>query len=122
MCSPDFICGIGIDIETVSRFRALPPGDAFYRRNFSAKERTYCGAQADPFTHLAARFAAKEAYFKASGTAVHWQDIELISTRGKRPLLLVCGRPIDGFVSISHTDETAVAVVILCNQHHGPSH
>jgi len=63
--------------------------------------------------YLAGRFAAKEAFVKALGTGigeVSFQDIEILSSGGKP----VCNyKDFKCHVTISHTDEYAVAFVLL---------
>jgi len=61
------ICGIGTDIVDVGRIRKAVErwGDRFLKRVFTEAEVVYCLAKANPYPHLAARFAAKEAVMKA---------------------------------------------------------
>jgi holo-[acyl-carrier protein] synthase len=69
------------------------------------------------YQHLAARFAAKEAFFKAIGKRISWQDVELLNLRSGKPQLDIKFKErffIDkALVSISHLKEYAVAAVIL---------
>ncbi len=55
--------GVGVDVELVAQFAA--PSDTFLSRNYTASERAYCSAAADPASSLAGRWAAKEAVIKA---------------------------------------------------------
>ena len=61
------IVGVGTDIVDVQRVRAMAEryGERFLRRVFCDEEMAYCQQFADPFPHLAARWAAKEAVAKA---------------------------------------------------------
>jgi holo-[acyl-carrier protein] synthase len=77
--------------------------------------------------HVAARLAAKEAAYKAfqqdpEARAIGWRDMEVIRDESGRPSLQLYGRAADTaarlkvktlFLSISHTDENAAAVVVL---------
>jgi holo-[acyl-carrier protein] synthase len=77
--------------------------------------------------HLAARLAAKEAAFKAlSGTEsarlIGWKDIEVMSRPGHAPELVLHGRAQQRaevlrvtrhWLTLSHTDSTAGAVVVM---------
>ncbi len=97
-------------------------------RVFTPDERAYCDARglAASAQHYAARFAAKEAAFKALGTGwgsgVGWHDVEIRSLESGAPALLFHNRARQLFhergathahLSISHTSEHAVAQVIL---------
>src|SRR3989338_11508779 len=59
--------GIGVDIETVYRFRKLDKinDNLFLNKVFTRNEIDYCFSKKDPARHLAARYAGKEAIFKA---------------------------------------------------------
>ncbi len=100
----------------------------FRERVFTERERAYCDARgaAAAAQHYAARFAAKEAAFKALGTGwgegVAWHEAEVIRQETGEPAILFTGRAREIFrargatlahLSISHTPEHAVAQVIL---------
>jgi holo-[acyl-carrier protein] synthase len=100
--------------------------DRFIQRVFTAGEQEYCRAHRDPVPHFAARFAAKEALFKALGTGwakgVSWLDVGVGREGQGAPILVLRGetekisqslgaRKVH--LSLSHTNESAVAVVIL---------
>ena len=97
-------------------------GERFLRRFFTPGERQDC---ADSPRRLAARFAAKEAVGKALGTGIgdmRWIDIEIRVDQSRgRPRLLLHGsarelaeslRLGEWDVSLSHTDDLAIAVVV----------
>lgn len=101
-------------------------GDRFLRRVYTDRERSYALSKANWAERLAARFAAKEAGMKAIGTGwnfgVGWQDVEVVNEPSGRPNLLLHGsaqrRAAQMGVarislSLTHTAETAMAVVIL---------
>ena len=77
------ITGIGIDLVENARIRESLQrfGDRFLSRIYTEEERDYCKKCARPEIHFAARFAAKEAAFKALGTGwsagVKWKDVEV---------------------------------------------
>src|SRR5579864_8237209 len=122
------IVGTGIDIaevpriaESIERF-----GDRFLRRVFTEEEIRYCDSKANRVERYAARFAAKEAAMKAIGTGwnygVAWRDIEVSRMSGGRPTIKFHGKAADFAdklgarnvaLSISHTDQIAIAQVIL---------
>ncbi|MAF13255.1 holo-[acyl-carrier-protein] synthase [Candidatus Poribacteria bacterium] len=117
----------GIDIIEVPRVRAALQrwGDRFERRIFTEGERAYCSRRPKPYQSYAARFAAKEAAMKALGTGwrgLDWKDIEVSREPSGRPGILFHGRASRIYdrlggevvrVSLSHTEEHAVAHVVL---------
>jgi holo-[acyl-carrier protein] synthase len=122
------IHGTGVDIVSVGRVRAVLERQKtrFIERVFTPGEQKYCEAHRDPAPHYAVRFAAKEAFLKALGTGwssgIRWVDVETCREEGKAPVLLIHGeaeqiaarmqvRTIH--VSLSHSEENAVATVIL---------
>ncbi len=122
------IVGIGVDIVDIPRLRrALErQGERFLRRVFTAAEQEYCRAHRDPAPYFAARFAAKEALFKALGTGwsqgITWLDAEVRREESGAPRLVLAGRAAEIsrslgtraiHLSLSHSEETAVAFVIL---------
>ncbi len=101
-------------------------GDRLRKRMFTPAEIRYCDQRANAFQHYAARFAAKEALFKAIGTGwrggVTWHDAEVRNQPSGKPELLVSGRArevaqqlgaVRYWISLSHTDRYAVAQVVL---------
>ena len=125
---PSMVIGTGLDLVSVPRF------DRFRRRHelrglrrlFTQHELDYCLRLVDSTPSLAARFAAKEAFFKAVGTGLGraggWHDVEVLRLESGRPLLCLHARAA-AFVqnlqvrrihlSLTHTDEIAGATVIL---------
>ncbi|MFB3071900.1 MAG: holo-ACP synthase, partial [bacterium] len=91
------VVGTGIDMVGIERFRrALDRhGERFLKRIFTHRERSECSGRADPARHLAARFAAKEAVFKALGTGwargVGWRDVEVTADDYGRPVCTLRG-------------------------------
>lgn len=114
---------VGVDMIEVARIEraAARHGERFYTRFFTPAERAYCGGQ---FRRLAARFAAKEAVGKALGTGigdVRWVEIEILNDERGRPSLHLHGAAAQlaaemGLtqwdVSLTHTDDLAVAFVV----------
>ena len=119
------IVGLGTDLVEVARFRvALERTTSLSQRLFSDDERAYASDQHDPAKSLAARFAAKEAVMKALGAGlgdIDFHDVEVVRQEGGAPALSVRGRAHElastlgvtqWFLSMSHTDSTALAVVV----------
>jgi holo-[acyl-carrier protein] synthase len=122
------IVGTGIDIVEVPRIGQSIErfGERFLKRIFTPAEIRYCQAKANYVERFAARFAAKEAGMKAIGTGmrggVSWQDFEVGREPGGRPTMLLHGKAAQvaaglgtrrAHLSVSHTEEHAVAYVIL---------
>jgi holo-[acyl-carrier protein] synthase len=112
------IFGIGIDIIEVDRIARLAgKSPRFLDRIFTPREIEYCSKKKNKQQNFAARFAAKEAFFKALGRRIGWKDVELINRPSGQPDLLIKSqvqRPFDRIhVSVSHLADYAVAVVIL---------
>lgn len=110
--------GIGIDIIEVHRVKKLAEKNPrFLERIFTDREIRYCAEKRNKYQHLAARFAAKEAFFKAIGKRIGWRDVELINLSTGKPRLEIKSKERFSFeevhVSISHLAEYAVATVIL---------
>ena len=120
------ILGVGIDICEVKRLARARRRAAFARRVFDPQERRDCQARAHPDLHFAARFAAKEACFKALGTGwgggVGWTEVAVRSNPLGRPDLKLRGavarraRTLGvtrSHLSLTHGGDYAVAVVVL---------
>lgn len=122
------IIGSGIDIVAVPRLERFRErhGRKGLLRLFTESELDYSLRQAWPARSLAARFAAKEAFYKALGTGVGsagaWVDVEVVRAPGGSPSLLLhrgAARTAERLsverihLSLSHSDEFAVASVIL---------
>ena len=119
---------IGIDIVEIKRLsRAVRQwGDSFLNKIYTRREIAYAHSKKFPFQHLAARFAAKEAIFKALGEVetdfVGWKNIEILNDAYGKPLVHWHGvaekvrrkRKLKGaVVSLSHTENYAVASAML---------
>lgn len=112
--------GIGLDIVELDRVARLDGRNARFReRILSAREleihEKLNGHRKTEY--LAGRFAAKEAFAKARGTGIGktcgFLDIEVLSEASGRPVLWFRGQPVQGFISITHTQTVAAAQVIL---------
>lgn len=115
------IRGIGTDIVEIIRIRKAVSRESFLRRVFTRQEvLAYEQRGRDPQI-LAGYFAAKEAFAKAVGTGFRgfaFQDVEILNDKWGKPILRLSERLeyLNGYhthVSISHSKENAVAVVIL---------
>jgi holo-[acyl-carrier protein] synthase len=122
----------GIDLVSVRRLQqaAEAQGARFLNRIFSVSERAYCLPRKMKYEHLAARFAAKEAFIKACtpvtknpvSRGVALNQIEVRKENGGKPFLHLspAARKKLGFpararieLSLAHEREFAVATVVL---------
>ncbi|MBI3883835.1 MAG: holo-ACP synthase [Sphingobacteriales bacterium] len=86
------IAGIGIDITEVERIaNSIGKEKGFREVIFSKNEIAYCEAKTNKFEHYAARFAAKEAFFKALGTGwmagTAFNEIEITNEENGKPVI-----------------------------------
>jgi holo-[acyl-carrier protein] synthase len=122
------IIGTGVDLVEIDRFRKVIERlkDRFILRVFTANEQQFCNEHRDPVPHFAVRFAAKEALFKALGTGwakgVTWLDVEVRRERQDAPTMVLRGEAqrlssamgaSKVHLSLSHSDQWAIATVIL---------
>ena len=116
----------GTDIIEIERIKQCIEKlkDRFLQRVYTETEINYCESKKEQrFQHYAARFAAKEASFKAISSkledkySLSWRDIEVQNDKQGRPQLRVLGidlgQAIDIDVSISHCKDYAVANVVI---------
>lgn len=126
------IIGIGIDFVKNDRIKAAVNrwNHRFLDRIFTESECRYAFARKFPYTHLAGRFAVKEAVLKAIGVGwgqgVRWNEISLIpkndGNRPGKPQVRVTGKVKkimeqqgvrDIQVSLSHDADYSIAQVLL---------
>lgn len=112
------IVGIGIDIVSNDRIKLLHQrfGERFLERVFSKREIEYCMRHTNPYPHLSARFAVKEALIKAlkKPKGLRLRDIELINSSEGTPQIFVKNiQNQEILVSISHEKDYSVGFVIL---------
>lgn len=122
------IVGLGVDLARVSRFTKLLAQEkrGVINRVFTPGELNYALAMKNPAPHLAARFAAKEAFVKALGlgmrSGMRWQEIEVVRNELGAPALhlsgeaaeIVARRQVTAIhLSYSHEGDYATATVIL---------
>lgn len=115
----------GVDIIEIERVKQSieETEGKFCERVYTQKEIEYCESKKmQKYQHYAARFAAKEAVFKAisqlleSKFDIEWKEIEILNDKDGRPYvnLLKQGVKIENIdISISHCKTYAVASVIV---------
>ncbi len=118
---------VGIDLVEVDRIeRVLERNNTIHEKVFTDAEQQYSRRKRFPYQRFAARFAAKEALFKALGTGLSgdldWRDIEVRNERSGKPVLRLSGKTatkasdmgvVNSYLSLSHTEKYAIALVIL---------
>ena len=88
------ILGIGTDVASIERIAGVLErhGERFVNRVLTADERRRFERTKKKASHLAKRWAAKEAFSKAIGTGIHapftWQSISIGRDLSGKPLLL----------------------------------
>jgi holo-[acyl-carrier protein] synthase len=123
------ILGLGVDAVDIARVNQLLERhrDRAVARLFTPAEATYACSRPDPVRHYAARLAAKEAAYKALAgndlaRAIGWREIEVVPRADGSPALKLHGRAArraaeigagQVWVSLTHSDSSAVAVVIV---------
>lgn len=116
----------GTDIIEIDRIKESIEelGEKFLDRVFTKKEIEYCESKHNAkYQHYAARFAAKEAAFKAISRllndkySIGWKNIEVTNDQNGRPKIEFIGinlEQIKGIdISISHCKEYATANVVI---------
>jgi holo-[acyl-carrier protein] synthase len=122
------ILGVGIDIVSLDAFRRRLD-DALVEELFLPAEIAYASSQARSIEHYAARFAAKEAAFKALGAGLaqgmRFADVEVVRDPAGAVELRLSGRAAEvaaerglsaAHLSITHSRSDAAAVVVLEGQ------
>ena len=105
----------GVDIIEIERIKDSIEelGEKFLKRVFTKKEIEYCESKkTQKYQHYAARFAAKEAAFKAVSKqlddkySVCWQDFEVLNDKQGRPQINILNINTENIesidISISH--------------------
>jgi holo-[acyl-carrier protein] synthase len=128
------VVGVGTDLVDVDRVRgALERQPGLRTRLFTEHEWDYAARHRDPFPHLAARFAAKEAVMKALGRgmgAMGFAEIEVTRDEHGAPSVVLHGAAAAvaeaagvrrWHVSLTHTDALAQAVAVAVGEPAGRS-
>lgn len=116
----------GIDIIEISRVKNSIEnfGEAFINKIYTDDEVAYCESKGkQKYQHYAARFAAKEAAFKAISEILEdkydltWKDYEVKIDKNGKPKLKIHKLEKDKIesidISLSHCKEYAVANVVV---------
>ena len=116
---------VGTDIIEVERIKKALENENFKKRVFSQKEIEYCESKNEivKYQHYAARFAAKEAVYKAISSKIddkyklEWRNIEVLNDKNGKPTVKLIGlhekNELQIDISITHIKEYALATAIL---------
>lgn len=121
------IFGIGTDIIQVERVKkSIETIPGFTEKIFSPFEIDYCQTKKNKYEHFAARFAAKEAFFKAIGTGwrggLAFSEVEVSNDDLGKPSFKLYGKSklfaeennfLNIQLSITHINELAQAFVVI---------
>ncbi len=121
------IYGVGVDIIEVKRVGEKILKTAGFRETvFTSKEILYCEAKKHKTQNYAARFAAKEAFLKATGIGwrqgLAFNEVEVVNTSLGKPKIVLHGKAKEwqkktGItriqVSLSHIMDFATSIVIV---------
>jgi holo-[acyl-carrier protein] synthase len=113
------LIGTGVDITEVRCIRQAVEkwGEDFLKRIFTKAEIKSAKTKTSFYQHLAGRFAAKEAIFKAVGDSqLSWQDIQIHNDQAGKPVCIFLngrGKDINVHISISHVKTYAVANAVV---------
>lgn len=116
----------GIDIIEVNRIEESIEklGDKFLNKIYTPSEIDYCNSKKQmKYQHYAARFAAKEAIFKAISEMlkdkyeITWTDVEIINDEKGKPQVHFVNEKYPDIqqidISLSHLKEYAIANCII---------
>lgn len=121
------ITGLGLDVIEVERVaEKIDKEQGFRELVFAAAEIEYCEPKAHKHEHYAARFAVKEALFKALGTGwasgTSFNEIVVLGDNAGKPEISFIGETAETLkhldlskikISLSHLKNIAAAVVII---------
>jgi len=120
------ILGIGIDLMEIEKIEKQIQSDVHLRKVFTPAEIRECKSVVRSAERFAGRFAAKEAFMKAIGKGIRQEvwftQIEVLNNQDGQPYIQVKGEAEvwlralsvrNIHVSIAHTKQNAVAIVIL---------
>ncbi len=116
----------GTDIIEIDRIKESIEGlkEKFINKIYTDCEIQYCESKKNvKYQHYAARFAAKEAIFKALSNilkdkyAMDWKDAEILNDKTGKPYIHFINKRFDQIksidISISHCKQYAVANVVV---------
>lgn len=119
------IRGLGVDIVEIDRLDKMLKrwGPRLVNKVFTPEEIEYCQQKQRPAYSFAARFAAKEAFAKATGAGIGgligWKDFSVQPSSAGGPAALLSPKAQKVFaghrihLSLSHSENYAIATVLI---------
>ena len=120
------IVGVGIDIIQIKTIEENVHREVYVRKVYTPTEAAQCRSSSKPGECFAGKFAVKEAFMKAVGAGIRqgvaFTDIEVLNRESGMPYINASSTAaiqLDSLqvekihVSLSHTENMVVAVVIL---------
>ena len=116
---------VGIDIIKVDRFERMASDELKLSTLFTPKEIAYFKQFANPLTHIAGTFSAKEAVVKAFKTGftpqvlpldveiLHKDNVPFVNLKGGAKAFFEENKFTNIDISISHTNDIAEAICII---------
>ncbi len=113
---------IGIDIENIERFanKNYHNSKNFLNKIFTKNELEECFSKENAASHLAVRYAAKEAVIKAlsglTDSEISYNEIEIRKKNNGMPYVVLQKNTVQNFqirISLSHNSDNAIAVVVI---------
>jgi len=119
---------VGTDVVSIERMQKSIEKESFIKKVFTSEEIQYAQNKNQPAASFAARFAAKEAFFKALGSGLYSQgmgprDVWIQNNSNGRPALHLSeaaeqqlktlGSKYEADVSLAHDGGIATATVVL---------
>ena len=114
--------GIGVDIESIDRFRdqEVLGDENFLNKIFTKNELNYCFSKREPAASIAARFAGKEAVLKALNhfgrCPLVLSEIEITHDENQVPKVTLHNKDVEQFqvqISLSHSRDDALAFAMV---------
>jgi len=118
------VYSVGVDLIEIERVDQLLEkyGEKFLKRIYTGVEIEYCSKKKNKGS-FAARFAAKEAVFKATGLglgkSMTWKDVEVVNDERGKPEVRLYGKTAEILadkmiqLSLSHSKDAAIAMVVV---------
>ena len=118
------VYSVGVDLIEIERIDQLLEkyGEKFLKRIYTEVEIEYCSKKKNKGSY-AARFATKEAVFKATGLGLGkgmtWKDVEVVNDERGKPAVRLYGKTAEILaqktieLSLSHSKDDAIAMVVV---------
>lgn len=119
----------GTDIIEIERVKESIEelGEKFLNKIYTENEIKYCESKNKmKYQHYAARFAGKEAIFKAISKilsdkySISWKDVEIINDENGRPQIIFLNKQYEQIqsidISLSHCKQYAIADVVIISK------